>query len=271
MKICVKCEKYNCHKEICWRCKQKEKYKIRIKIKCKYCEKKVETSKSKKNIYKKKGGIVCKECWTRHLSIKMKEYNNSLTPKQRKEHGSRASKCADHSKGVQKQWDTIRKDPEKWKKMQQQRSISAKKMWAGFSEEQRNKILGSWLKNKPRSKVSDNLKKLMIKNNLYNGFESEEAFHGFFPDEKNDELKIIVEMYGDLYHCNPHKYKNPDLYLKTIGRTVGDQWKRDRRRLACFYKHGYTVIIVWERDFYNNANKQIERIRDEIDKKRKAD
>jgi len=109
---------------------------------------------------------------------------------------------------------------------------------------------------------------LLWLNRLYDGFISEEPFHGFIPDEINHNLKIIIEVFGDLYHCNPLKYTEPNLYVRAIQRTVGEQWKRDRIRLACFYKHGYTVIIVWEKDIYNNINKQIERIKNEIDKKR---
>ena len=106
----------------------------------------------------------------------------------------------------------------------------------------------------------------MIKNGIL-GFQSEEAFHGFFPDEINHVLKIIVELYGEFYHCNPKKYKDPDIFMKGIGRTVGEQWARDRKRLGVFYKHGYTVVIVWENDFRKNPQNEIRRIQDEIKKK----
>jgi very-short-patch-repair endonuclease len=109
----------------------------------------------------------------------------------------------------------------------------------------------------------------MLENGLYDGFSSEEIFHGFVVDEINHGLKIIVEMFGDLYHCNPRKYKDSSLYINVIQRTVEEQWLRDRRRFACFNSHGYTTIVIWEYDFRRNSKTQIERIKNEIDQKRK--
>jgi len=47
---------------------------------------------------------------------------------------------------------------------------------------------------------------------LSEGFTSEECFHGFVPDEINHNLRLIVELYGDLYHCNPRVYKDASQY-----------------------------------------------------------
>ena len=145
-----------------------------------------------------------------------------------------------------------------------------KKVWENYDETRKNHILTKLLDShgKSRSIGSENLKKKLIENNLYDGFVSEEIFHGYFPDEINHELKIIIEYYGDIYHCNPKRYKNPSEWVSAIERTVQEQWDRDRKRLGVFYKHGYTVVIVWEKDFHVNPQKQIERIKNEIDKKR---
>jgi G:T-mismatch repair DNA endonuclease (very short patch repair protein) len=143
-------------------------------------------------------------------------------------------------------------------------------MWDNRTDEEKNIIIKKVLKRIGRSKGNEELKELMKKENIYDGFVSEDAFHGFVPDEINRQLKIIVEYYGDIYHCNPNRYNNPDQHLSMIGRTVGQQWQRDRIRLATFYKHGYTVVIVWENDFKLLKQKQIERIKDEIDRKKKA-
>ena len=275
-KICPQCEEYACYGDICTRCKEKNRLatlrKIKIKMPCKHCGDLTETNRVKEGLHKKKGGIVCKKCCSKLSSITMKQTRSKETTEEKRQRGANANKIRTKEsfrKGTIKQWETIRSDPEKWSRMQNQRSRQGKISWDNQTDEQKEKRLKKWLNPKSRSKVSERLKNEMIKNGVYDGFESEQVFHGFIPDEINHELKIIVEMYGDLYHCNPRKYKNPDLYLKTIRRTVGEQWERDRRRLGCFYKHGYTVVIVWEKDFYNNSAKQIERVKDEINKQKK--
>ena len=54
--------------------------------------------------------------------------------------------------------------------------------------------------------------------------------------------------------------KIPDKWFTWIKRTVGEQWKRDQRRLACFYRLGYTVVIVWQTDWDRDKETAIERI-----------
>lgn len=174
------------------------------------------------------------------------------------------------SRGVRKQWEGFRKDKERYSEICRLHSIRSKKMWANRGEKEKNRIIKALTKKISRSKVSNEFKRLLIRNGLYGGFKSEVIFHGFIPDETNNRLKIIIEFYGDIFHCNPLRYKDKGLFVRAIGRTVGEQWNRDRRRLACFYKHGYTVIIVWEKDYRSNKKLVIERIRNEIDKKKKA-
>ena len=146
---------------------------------------------------------------------------NSLSKEERIRRSSAASKrIKDRSASVRKQWETIKSNPilkeAKYKKLQKQ----AVDFWSHVSDEEKNRIISTWLKNKSRSKVCDEMKSEMEKRQIF-GFLSEQPFHGYFPDEINHELKIIVEMYGDLYHCNPKKYKDGSQYIKAINRTVG--------------------------------------------------
>jgi G:T-mismatch repair DNA endonuclease (very short patch repair protein) len=173
---------------------------------------------------------------------------------------------------VRKQWDTIRNNPELKKKNFDRLKQQTINRWANMSDEDRDKFIKSLTSsnNCDRSKGSDLLKEEMINNGLYDGFVSEEIFHGFIPDEINHNLKIIIEYYGDIYHCNPNRYKDNNEYLKFIGRTVGEQRKRDSIRIATFYRHGYSVVIVWESDFKKDKSIEIRRIKDEIDKKRET-
>lgn len=244
-----------------------------IEIVCKRCRNEMIGVKTREKIYKKEGGGTCKDCLKKQSSDILKKIRSV----QSKEEASFWAKYARSkvtseslSNGVKKQWETFRSDPKKYKEICYARSKRMEKVWKNYSDEQKNFIVKSLCdsNNCGRSKVSDELKQSLINNGLYNGFESEQIFHGFVPDEINHDLKIIIEVFGDLYHCNPRKYKNPNVFVNAIKRTVGEQWKRDRIKLACYYKHGYTVIVVWESDIRKKLNEQLERIKNEIDKKR---
>jgi len=239
---------------------------------CKHCKKPTEIKQYKLKHHQRKGGKVCNDCRSKISSQTMKKTQDKLGPKQRTKNAVYGRSKANVSKGVTKQWETFRKNPERYKQICEAKAKRMEKVWENYSDEQKNKIITALVGShgKSRSGISDKLRTDMIQADLYDGFVSEKAFHGFIPDEINHDLKIIVEMFGDLYHCNPRKYRSSEHFVKAIQRTVGEQWQRDRRRLACFYKHGYTVIIVWEKDFRTNPKKQIERIKNEIENKKKT-
>jgi G:T-mismatch repair DNA endonuclease (very short patch repair protein) len=255
--ICAKCRDINWKNET-------------VFILCRCCDKMVKTSKFKyERVHKRKGWIECRNCANKKSGDRLKKYKESLTKEQRSQEGKIGRNAVkDPSASVRKQWKTIKNNPELKKKKYKKLKKQANDFWENASDEQKRKILTALTAKCSRSKVSDELKETLIRENLYNGFNSEEYFHGFFPDEINHELKIIIEMYGDIYHCNKKKYKDPDEYLPHIDRTVKEQWKRDERRIACFYKHGYIVIIVWESDFRRDPSKQINRIENIIQERK---
>jgi very-short-patch-repair endonuclease len=88
----------------------------------------------------------------------------------------------------------------------------------------------------------------------------EEAIAGFIVDGLVEDKKLILEFYGDVFYCNPLKFQDPDEYCFWISRTVGQQWKRDERRLAALLKNGYKVLVVWEYDWNNNKQEVLERV-----------
>lgn len=57
--------------------------------------------------------------------------------------------------------------------------------------------------------------------------------------------KIIIEVYGDYWHCNPIIYK-PDYFNKSIGMTSQEKWAYDSARKTYLGNKGYTLIIIWE-------------------------
>lgn len=89
-------------------------------------------------------------------------------------------------------------------------------------------------------------------------------------DECNEDLKIIIEYNGDMYHCNPRKWK-PDQYNTAIKMTANEKWEKDRKRYYKLKNLGYKVFVVWEEDWYlkreeisNRIIKYINGIKNEI-------
>ena len=92
--------------------------------------------------------------------------------------------------------------------------------------------------------------------------EREQGISGFIVDGLQN--KLIVEFYGDIYHCNPRHFRDPDEFCSWIGRTVTQQWARDRKRLGVFYKLGYRVVIVWEADWKTHPENEIRRVKNAL-------
>ena len=97
---------------------------------------------------------------------------------------------------------------------------------------------------------------------------AEEHVHGFIVDGLVGGTSLIVEFYGDIYHCHPGQFDDPAQYCPWLGRTVGQQWARDRKRLGVFYRYGYCVVIVWESDWYSDPDTQVRRVQDAMQQDR---
>lgn len=73
------------------------------------------------------------------------------------------------------------------------------------------------------------------------------------PDIIIEELKIIIECYGDYWHGNPKKYKSSDFIGKYKGmETCQDIWEFDSIRKEHIESFGYKVYVFWEYDIKNN-------------------
>jgi len=72
----------------------------------------------------------------------------------------------------------------------------------------------------------------------------------FFPDIIDLNKKIIIEFFGDFWHCNPNQYNENDDF--NFGLKVKDVWAHDKERINKFIDLGYKVVIVWESDYLNN-------------------
>jgi very-short-patch-repair endonuclease len=80
------------------------------------------------------------------------------------------------------------------------------------------------------------------------GFKQHEQISSMEVDECNLELKIVIEFNGDMYHCNPRKWKPTD-YNKVIKMTASEKWEKDRNRYYILKSLGYITFVVWEDDW----------------------
>jgi len=99
------------------------------------------------------------------------------------------------------------------------------------------------------------------------GFKQHEQILNMEVDECNLNLKIIIEFNGDMYHCNPRKWK-PNDYNKVIKMTASEKWGKDRNRYYKLKSLGYITFVVWEEDWGLNREKTKEKILKFINKRK---
>lgn len=75
------------------------------------------------------------------------------------------------------------------------------------------------------------------------------------PDIIIEEQKVIIEIYGDLYHANPKKYKPNDTIVTWDGSVKAkDIQHRDRIRKNHLTSFGYRVHCFWASDIQKNIH-----------------
>lgn len=98
----------------------------------------------------------------------------------------------------------------------------------------------------------------------------ERKIHGqsmYIPDIVLEDVKLIIECFGDYWHCNPIKYK-PEFFHEVIKKTAKEIQEKDNRKLEYYKSKGFDILIIWEYDWNNNKDFYKQRIIDEINKKR---
>jgi very-short-patch-repair endonuclease len=73
--------------------------------------------------------------------------------------------------------------------------------------------------------------------------------------------KVIVEAYGDFWHCNPKKYSKPTHPHQKKGIA------RDKSKNAYIRKvdkGSWTLLIFWESDIKKNVKKCVDNIENEV-------
>ena len=72
--------------------------------------------------------------------------------------------------------------------------------------------------------------------------------------------KIVIEYYGDYWHCNPNRFAAHD-YNKRLHCTADVRWQKDELKKAYLESLGFTYIVVWEYSWKNNTEDAKENIK----------
>lgn len=64
------------------------------------------------------------------------------------------------------------------------------------------------------------------------------------PDFRIRNTQILIEVFGDYFHCNPNRFTDTSLLTKVQLANL----KRDEDKLEWYRENGYTVHIIWESD-----------------------
>jgi hypothetical protein len=66
-------------------------------------------------------------------------------------------------------------------------------------------------------------------------------------------LNLIIELFGDYWHCNPNRYSEE--YYHTIKKKTSKEiWEQDEIRVDIIKNYGYNLEVIWEYDSKNPDN-----------------
>lgn len=107
-------------------------------------------------------------------------------------------------------------------------------------------------KSKPQLAIFD-----YLKNQFQNlNFEIEKRVYEnekeYYADIVSFDAKLIIEFYGDYWHCNPKKYSE-NFFHQVKKKSATDIWSEDKKRLETISSFGYRILIIWEEEFKNDS------------------
>lgn len=209
------------------------------------------------------------EKWNELTKIKReaaKRKHRKRSSRERVEHAKKMRASVKISGGEMRarQQEFINKaDAEYYQQYCDKRKKISQEFHNGMTDEQKEQHYRKIFKDRGRSKECDDFMLDLQANEII--CDTEQYVHGFIVDGIIQDTNIIVEYYGDVFHCNPRKFHDPDQACSWLGgRTVQEQWDRDKKRLAALYRYGYKVVVVWGSDWKDNPEDVLKRIRNEM-------
>lgn len=151
-----------------------------------------------------------------------------------------------HSCDMKKRWS----NDEYGKKTRASMKASFDTRWA--DPEIRKVIIKNLIDHHGTSKLEKSVAK--IGKNF--GFKSSIVIGRYIADMLHLQKKIIVEVNGDLWHCNPKFWKADDIHpnKKVSAQVI---WDRDAKRKEYLESLGYSIFVLWEYDINKGKDKFI--------------
>jgi len=236
---------------------KKEGERHYVTRKCPKCNKEIKTTSKDKVIACRnyfnaiKGGNNCVKCMSESF---IGEGNHFFGKNHTKESLDKMSK----SKTGQYTGDKNHMKQEKYRQMS--RDIMRSNWDNGILD---RKVISEQMKQtqrsgKIKSVITSKREKEIVKEIKQLGYE---PIHSYRVDSKICDvyipsLNLIIEYFGDYWHCNPKKYES-DFFNKKKGKFAWELWDYDKKKIDLIKSYGYNLEVVWEGDLKLN-NKLIE-------------
>ncbi len=135
------------------------------------------------------------------------------------------------------------------------------------TDESLEKIANAWHLNDPSYRSKAEIEIFEIISAISSTAKANCRFARYNVDSLDAEKKIVIEYFGDMWHMNPAKWKPNDKHPIFSKITYAkDIWAKDEIKVNAIKAAGYEVIVVWESDWKNDRESQIERIKNAYDK-----
>ena len=72
----------------------------------------------------------------------------------------------------------------------------------------------------------------------------------------------IIEFFGDYWHGNPEIYSKGQLIRK---KRIEDVWAHDNNKIEDLRNNGYSILIIWEKEYCNSPDTVLKLCKDFID------
>ncbi len=236
--------------------KIKDDYYIVERV-CPKCKCVLETKSKNKGIAcrnhfnKISNQLLCKPC---SLKLQVGEGNPFFGKKHTKESIKKISK----NRKKKHSGDNNHMKQEKYRKMS---SKLTKLKWENGSLDKKNMS----------EKLKETIKLGKIKSNIISKKEKElgEFLKSlgitFIPSHRVDSkicdiyipsINLIIEYFGDYWHCNPEKY-DADYFNQKKNMFAKEIWDYDKNKIDLLRNNGYNLEIIWESDLKYSNNKII--------------
>lgn len=148
---------------------------------------------------------------------------------------------------------------EKWKTRQEKwkKKVFNDNQWIGKGTSKlNNDLIGEILKH------GDNTQSLLYdKNEKYIYDKQNKRVYKY--DLTNPKNKKIIEINGTFWHCKSGMYAS-DYFNKVKKMFASEIQQFDEHKINTAIKHGYSVLVIWEDEYYNNPDEIIKKCIDFI-------